>query len=241
MKRSGVFKLMLLVNAALALWLVAGLHQRKVRQSEAEAAETARLAKAESESTAPEQTKQGKAPADISKATPFAKVYSSDPRTFADKLRAIGCPEQTIRDIVTAEVHRRFKAQEEALRPTPADHVPFAWSARTTEARLLERRVQAGMLARQEAAMLRDALGCEATVPMPIYAMTSSDQQFEGQLSSSPGVDTCSVRQVQDTYWNDVQALLDRTKGFWLPDDVAELQALKERRREALGAFLADR
>jgi len=35
--------------------------------------------------------------------------------------------------------------------------------------------------------------------------------------------------------------LLDRTKGFWLPDDVAELQALKERRREALGAFLADR
>lgn len=240
MKRSGVFRLLLVANAALALWLVAGLHQRKVGQSQAEAAEAARLAQAASESTVAEQTNGTNAAATVSKTTPFAKVYSTDPRTFADRLRAIGCPEQTIRDIVTAEVHRRFKAQEDALRPTPADHVPFAWSARTTEARLLERRVQAGMVAREEAAMLRDALGCEATVPMPLYAMTSSDQQFEGRLSSSPGVDTCSVRQVQDTYWNDVQALLDRTKGFWLPDDVAELQALKERRRQALGAFLAD-
>jgi hypothetical protein len=237
MSRSATFKLLLLANVALAGWLAWGLHQGQ--GAAAEAAQAHLLADAANRSETTQQTNVTATGTTNLPPTPFAQVYSDDPKTFAQNLRAIGCPDQTIRDIITAEVHRRFKAQEEALRPTPADHVPFAWSARTTEARLLERRVQAGMMARQEAGLLREALGCEATVPMPIYAMTSSDQQFEGQLSASPGIDTCSVRQLQDTYWNDVQALLERTKGFWLPDDVAELQALKERRRQALGAFLA--
>ncbi len=238
MTKSATFRALVVVNVILAGSLAWELHQQ-----EQAAANAARAALIVGKSEAPDAAHSRQltdSPATTnSPATPFAQVYSPDPKTFADRLRAIGCPEQTVRDIITAEVHRRFKAQEEGLRPTPADHVPFTWSARTTEARLLERRVQAGMLARQEAALLREALGCEATVPMPIYAMTSSDEQFEGQLSASPGVDTCAVRQVQDTYWNDVQALLERTKGFWLPDDVAQLQALKEKRRQALGAFLA--
>ena len=91
--------------------------------------------------------------------TPFAKVYSPDPKQFAANLRGIRCPEQTVIEILTAETHRQFSAQEEALRPTPADHVPFAWSARTTEPKLLERRQEAAALTREEGSLLRGALG----------------------------------------------------------------------------------
>src|SRR5438445_9162009 len=87
----------------------------------------------------------------------FAHVYSPDPKQFAANLRAIHCPEETIKDILTAEVHRWFQPQEQALRPTPADHVPFAWSAKTAEPKLIERRQKAAALARDESALLHDA------------------------------------------------------------------------------------
>ena len=89
--------------------------------------------------------------------------------------------------------------------------------------------------------MLRDALGCVAPVPMPQYAMTSYDQWFEEKLSASPGLDACSIRQVHDDYWAGVQALLRRTKGFWLPEDLVELNTLKARHAQSLNGLLPDR
>jgi len=37
-------------------------------------------------------------------ATPFKRIYSSDPKQFVANLRAIRCPEETIKDIMVAEV-----------------------------------------------------------------------------------------------------------------------------------------
>src|ERR1051325_5529367 len=51
--------------------------------------------------------------------TEFAAIYSVNTRQFVANLRAIGCPEETIKDILVAEIGRRYGAQEEALRPTP--------------------------------------------------------------------------------------------------------------------------
>jgi hypothetical protein len=192
----------------------------------ASGANSGKIRPAKSDSTAPE--------------TPFAQVYSPDVKQFAANLRAIRCPEQTMADVLKAETHRRFSSQEEALRPTPADHVPWGWSAQTTEPRLLERRQEAAALAREEGGVLREALGCEATVPMPLYAMTSSDLQFEERLSASPSMDGCAIRQIHDDYWAQVQALQQRTKGFWLPEDVAELNRLKAQHKQTLAAYLPD-
>jgi hypothetical protein len=165
----------------------------------------------------------------------FTHVYSANPQRFAANLRAIHCPEETIKDILTAEVHRSFQAQEQALRPTPADHVPFAWSARTAEPKLIERRQQASQLARDESALLHNALSCDINVPIPLYAMTASDQKFESILASSPNA--CAIREIQDEYWTRVQALQRRTKNFWLREDVAELENLKAQRKQALSGL----
>jgi hypothetical protein len=42
-------------------------------------------------------------------ASPWEAIEDKDPRTFIQKLRAIGCPEQTIRDIVTLRVCRAYR------------------------------------------------------------------------------------------------------------------------------------
>ena len=114
--------------------------------------------------------------------TPFASIYSPRPRDFAANLRRAGCPEETVKDILTAEIGRRFRRQEEDLRPTPGDHLPRGWSAKTHEAKIIERRQRAAGIAREKESLLRQALGYDVKVPMPNYAMTVSDQRFQEVL-----------------------------------------------------------
>ncbi len=165
--------------------------------------------------------------------TVFAIVYSSDPRQFAANLRAIHCPEETVRDILVAEVNRRFAAQDKALSPRPADHVSYGWSSQTSEAKLVERRQQAAALARQKEAILHEALGYEVPVAMPLYALTTAEVHLEDALAAVTPEQREAVRQAQNTYWAKVQELQDRTKGFWQSDDIAELNALKDQFHQA--------
>ena len=170
--------------------------------------------------------------------TPFTQMYSSEPRKFAANLRAIHCPEQTVKDIIVAEISRRYKAQEEALRPKPADHVPIGWSSSTSEDKLLQRRHEAISIAREKAALIQEALGYGVPVGVPLYAMTAADERLEGQLANLPENKRNPVRQAQDDYWVKVQALHERTKGFWQSEDLAELDQLKGERQETIQKLL---
>jgi len=165
--------------------------------------------------------------------TPFTQMYSTDTRQFAANLRAIRCPEETVKDIIVAEISRRYKAQEEALRPKPADHVPIGWSSSTTEGKLLERRHQATVLAREKASLTQEALGYSVPVSVPLYATTAADQRFEEQLANLPEPKRNPMRQIHEEYWAKVQSLHERTKGFWQAEDVADLNQLKSERQEA--------
>ena len=166
--------------------------------------------------------------------TEFAAIYSSNTRQFVANLRAIGCPEETIKDILVAEIGRRYAAQEEALRPTPGDHVPYGWSPKTVEGKLIARRQEAAAIAREKAAALRDALGYDVPVKMHHYAMTTSDEVFQRLLDSLPQEKRAAAQQIHESYWADATSLRERTRGFWLKEDVDELNQLKARRKEAL-------
>jgi hypothetical protein len=166
--------------------------------------------------------------------TPFAAIYSTDTKQFVENLRAIGCPEQTVKDILVAEINRRYAAQENALRPKPADHVPYGWSAKTSEGKLIARRQEAAEIAREKQAALRNALGYEVPVKIPQYAMTTSDQIFERFLDSLPGEKRPAAQAMQEQYWAEVQLLRERTRGFWQPEDVKALNELQTKRKDAL-------
>src|SRR6266540_412681 len=53
----------------------------------------------------------------------WSQIEASDYPTYIANLRAIGCPEETIRDIVTADVASLFQeSTADFLRPSVADH-----------------------------------------------------------------------------------------------------------------------
>jgi len=243
MKRGLSFVLLILLNLTLAAFLASALaHRNTTSLQQNPDSQSNNSAPATNESIA----LQKPAPAtpqrtNTSPATPFTGVYSADAKQFAANLRAIGCPEETVKDILAAEVHRQFKDREDALRPKPADHVPFAWSAKTTEPRLAERREKAAALFREEAAGLRDALGYDVSLPVPLYAQTMSDVQFQEAIANSDAEKRTALKRAQDEYWTGVQLLQERTKGFWLPEDVADLQRLKDIRKQTIVSLLENR
>ena len=58
---------------------------------------------------------------------PWDSVESSSPSKLATNLRAIGCPENLIRNAVAAEINRSYQKRAEALR-----HIPQFWSTHDT-------------------------------------------------------------------------------------------------------------
>jgi hypothetical protein len=241
MKRGVPLALLILINLTLAAFLASTLMRESTTPYPKNAdsqSDTVVAATNDSGKSMPKPILLEKLQRTNTPATPFTAVYSGDSKQFAANLRAIGCPEETVKDILTAEVHRRFKDQEDALRSKPADHVPFAWSAKTTEPRLAERREKAAALFREEAAQLCDALGYDVSLPVPLYAQTMSDMQFQETVANSEAEKRNALQRAQDEYWTGVQVLQERTKGFWLPEDVADLQRLKAARKQTIASLL---
>src|SRR6266850_6149243 len=90
----------------------------------------------------------------------WREVESPDYRTYIANLRAIGCPEETIRDIVIADVNKLFAVRKDTLRdPTPWKY----WRSDLRAARL-SRAHQAHMLEldTERRALLTTLLGPKA-------------------------------------------------------------------------------
>jgi hypothetical protein len=161
----------------------------------------------------------------------FTEMYSEDSASFAANLRANGCPEETVKDILVAEVNRRYRTIDQILRPKPADQVPYGWPSYTSERELLRRKRQSAAIARDKRAFLRESLGYDVPVKMPVYAMTSSEQHFEESIASLAANKRAAALKAQEDYWIHVGELQERTKGFWQSEDIAELERLKAERR----------
>src|ERR1043166_116956 len=225
MRRSFIVGLLLGLNFVLAGFLIAALITLKERMLARDSGDLTERVAAPSKSTMPERAQvQPRAPV---QATLFARMYSENPKEFTANLRAIRCPEETVRDIITAEIGRKYRAEEDWLRPKPADHVPMDWSSATSEGRLLQRRLEIAALARKKAGEAGEALGYSVPISLPLYATTPADQRFEAEWANLPEPKRARLNRAQDDYWRKTSALQERTRGFWQSEDYAELQRLK--------------
>ena len=60
------------------------------------------------------------------------------------------------------------------------------------------------------------------------------DPRYRETVDALPPKTQQAAYQTQEQYWNRVEQLRARTKGFWEPADVQELEQLKRDRTEAL-------
>src|SRR5688572_1349729 len=102
MRRWGLIVFLLVLNAFLAL----GLMWRGTS-----APTEVKEARAVNQTEQTEAVPQAKAKAAFHpvRSTAFAGVYSTRPAEFAGNLRRAGCPEETVKDILAAEIGRRYR------------------------------------------------------------------------------------------------------------------------------------
>src|SRR5688572_19886788 len=111
-------KVVLVLLVLLNLFLAANLVKSGSTGADGRARKPDEMAERESGNSTPTRAK-ATALIPIEKPTEFTSVYAMNPATFAANLRQAGCPEETVRDILAAEIGRRYRSREEDLRPKP--------------------------------------------------------------------------------------------------------------------------
>lgn len=166
-------------------------------------------------------------------------LESPDFSQFIGNLRAVACPEQTIQDVIIARVNARFVAREAELKLRPEHLKPWeagAWS----EPAQRERERKLRELIREKRAQLKELLGIDVPGEIPpAYARRGADR-FEAAYAGLPLARRDTVRQIQESFWDQVDDLEARTRGFWEPEDREESKRLRDERNRALAAVLTD-
>jgi hypothetical protein len=111
----------------------------------------------------PEGPKKSSAePAKPAQAFDWRAVESEDYRKYIANLRAIGCPEETIRDIIIADVNKLFESRKQALKAKTGKKYEY-WKAGNMFANFVdEEKIKATQeLNRERRALLKELLGIE--------------------------------------------------------------------------------
>jgi hypothetical protein len=170
-------------------------------------------------------------------------LESSEFPQYIANLRAVGCPEQTIQDIIIAEVNKLYAGKEAALRLRPEHLKPwevFAVSTRAT----VERERKLRQLQREKRNLLKELLGIDVPIELANSSsggVASREARFEKAFDKLPEGKRELVRTIQESYWDRMEALSERTKGFWEQQDHDEQRRLKlEYRNSLANALTAD-
>ena len=160
-----------------------------------------------------------------------------DYKTYIANLRTIGCPNETIQDIIIAAVNRDYQAREAALKLRPYQMKPWE-TAETTNTRDWNKVAQLGELAREKKALLKDLLGIDVPVQAPLILSRQTHEKFDAALQLLPEEKRDAVRAIHEKYWLDSQRLQQRTLGEFDADDRVAYQNIRAERRDALAKLL---
>jgi hypothetical protein len=166
----------------------------------------------------------------------WRQIESDDYHQYIANLRAIGCPEQTIRDIILADVDKLYAARENPLKAPPkqADGKP---AAETAEQKL-ERLRQLRAVQQEKRWVIKELLG----IDMPLDLLPSSGSRdyhaFEVAFKFLPADKRDAVQGLQETYWQQSDALQAKYDKKRTPEFVAESRQLKDTLRQELAKVL---
>ena len=228
MKTKVLLVLSLLLNLALAVYLLLGVRSLK---------EEIALPPVAAPALAP--AAHAPAPAVVvvtnrsTTVSDWHQVESVDYKQYIANLRAIGCPEETIKDIILADVNKLFDARRKALKP-PGERFAF-WKSGATAARGPdeERTKQLQALAKEKRDLLRELLGVDVTDPQD--ALTALTSQITEMLDFLPPDRQAQLIELEQRY----AARMAKLSGQTNETAVASLRAIRAEKEAELNQLLS--
>lgn len=153
----------------------------------------------------------------------WRNVESADYREYIANLRSIGCPEETVRDIIIADVNKLYASRIAALYPSPKEMKFWRVDDRLAKREQKERDHQRQELEKEKRELIQELLGVDYEVAMAEWSGRPDDDAFRyGFLSPE--------KQEQAKALHDKYRELERglfTNGGMTPENRAKFTALR--------------
>ena len=167
----------------------------------------------------------------------WSQVESADYQTYIANLRAIGCPEQTVRDIIVADLNQLFAPRYAALSKTAPE---LNWWRHFNKRKPVRAELTAQLreLDNEKKALLERLLGGNVLVDFSFADSTVVTLREQNVLAFLPESKRNAVREVASRYraleeWGETQ-----WKGLPTDESDAKRKGLADARSHELAAFL---
>ena len=231
---------LLVALASLSVALSAGIvwTSRTPRLAAVSVQPAANFTERSTESATPQKAKSDRVtPAPARPEFTWRQVESEDYHRYIANLRTIGCPEQTIRDIIIADVNKLFAARENPLKMAPQSTRTDGVPNETVEQRLA-RLQQLRSVQQEKRWVIKELLD----VDLPLDLLPSSGSRdyhaFEVALGQLPEEKRDAVQALQENYWQQSDALKATNGKKKSPDTTAQAKQLADSLHQELANFL---
>ena len=189
----------------------------------------------------------GTAESQIGPITTWLDIQSADLKQFVRRLRDAGCPDETVKDIILAEVNRRFTARAQELWPENYESKPF-WKVDTNsrnnveqQKKNRERMHKQQALQKEKSALLVELLGVD---PEKQQRIEDGYDEFyfnwqERRISFLPESKRESVLQLLDEFQDKQQEMYAANAGIHDAQSRAEQKQLETEKLAALSKILS--
>ncbi|MFN7140028.1 MAG: hypothetical protein ACK4UN_11905 [Limisphaerales bacterium] len=165
----------------------------------------------------------------------WEQVESEDYKLYIANLRQIECPEETIRDIIIADVNKYFAKQLAPLRK-PREEIPFwretGWGGNVESP---EYHAKHNELEKEKRALLRELLGVDYLEEMQKQSGWHRDDPF---MDSLPGPLKEQIREIQAKYGQLSSEVYRKARGHIYEEDQKELRQIEKRLHAELATIL---
>lgn len=166
----------------------------------------------------------------------WSRIETPDFKQLIANLRAIGCPEQTIRDLVTAAVLRFYAPRLAALRGADRPFQFWDSTANLWNPERIERERKLRALQKERNDFLKELLGVDM-IEERRKQLGWPDRQAE-MLTYLSKEKASQVMEIQRQFSERQQEVRLRSRGFRDADDDAEFNRLAKEQLASLGAVL---
>ena len=184
--------------------------------------------------TAREDRSARSTPTVISNGLTWASVESADYRDYIAKLRAIGCPEETVRDIIIADVNKLYGSRMAALYPQASDFKFWQTQDRSRAAER-DRERQLRELEREKRQLIKDLLGVDVEDELAKWRGRPDEDELRfGFLS----VEKQQQLRTLQTKYQELERAVFADGGGRNPEGRAKLNALRAQREAEMAQVL---
>jgi len=165
----------------------------------------------------------------------WANVESADYRDYIAKLRAIGCPEETVRDIIIADVSKLYAARVAALYPSGKDFKFWAVDDNKKRNEERDRALKRRELEREKIALIKELIGVDLESEMARWSGRPDDADWRYGFLSPERQE--QLKALQDKYRDLERAALGENGGND-PAARARIAALRAQREAEMAQLL---